>query len=469
MKKLCTILAALALFVLCITLIPTEAQAASSGTCGDNLTWTLDDAGTLTISGVGDMKRYSYSSDVPWYSSRTSIKKVIITDGVTSIGDYAFRSCTSLTSITIPDSVTSIGELAFYDCTKLTNVIYCGTEEQWNQITIGSDNTALTNAERSYHSIVDGACTVCGTTFGPELDENLTIVGKDMLLGGYIGAQFTVNPEAAGVYDSIYLVVVFDGQEYTYDTSLVSDQMIFEHRVAPKYMGEALQITACGVKDGVTYYGETEIWSIRDGIMERLEKFYPYIKYEAYKNRCVLLVDMLYYGAAAQTRFGTDTNGLVTYGLDAKYAALRSLAEPTIAKINTGCKTTTNQLYQYNLGVEDAVQMQFTFRLKVEDYSQYVVKITANGTTYEYTGGDFIPQGDTDMLKKFVTVVFDKLEAVNMRDEVTIELWQNGAKVSDTYIASIEGFATASIAVDNNVNLLKAMIAYGDSAKVSLG
>ena len=73
------------------------------------------------------------------------------------------------------------------------------------------------------------------------------------------------------------------------------------------------------------------------------------------------------------------------------------------------------------------------------------------------------------MLKKFVTVVFDKLEAVNMRDEVTIELWQNGAKVSNTYIASIEGFATASIANDKNVELLKAMIAYGDSAKVSLG
>ena len=73
------------------------------------------------------------------------------------------------------------------------------------------------------------------------------------------------------------------------------------------------------------------------------------------------------------------------------------------------------------------------------------------------------------MLKKFVTVVFDKLEAVNMRDEVTIELWQNGAKVSNTYIASIEGFATAKIANNEDVDLLKTMIAYGDSAKVSLG
>jgi hypothetical protein len=126
-------------------------------------------------------------------------------------------------------------------------------------------------------------------------------------------------------------------------------------------------------------------------------------------------------------------------------------------------------LYQVNLGVEDAVQMQFTFRLKVEDYSQYLVKITANGVTYTYTGESFIPQGDTSTLKKFVTVVFDKLEAVNMRDEITVELWQNGALVSASYTMSIEGFATASIAKGENVALLKAMITYGDSAKVSLG
>ena len=96
---------------------------AQSGTCGDNLTWTLDtESGILTISGTGAMTNYTYSSNAPWYSYRTSIKTVIIEDGVTSIGSYAFYNCTGLTSIEIPNSVTSIGEYAFSGCKSLTSI-----------------------------------------------------------------------------------------------------------------------------------------------------------------------------------------------------------------------------------------------------------------------------------------------------------------------------------------------------------
>ncbi len=105
------------------------ATVVNSGTCGDNLTWTLDSDGTLTISGTGDMYDYDcsiISSDyfygTPWYRNCESIKKVIIESGVTSIGDDAFYWCTSLTSVIIPGSVTSIGDEAFYWCTSLTSV-----------------------------------------------------------------------------------------------------------------------------------------------------------------------------------------------------------------------------------------------------------------------------------------------------------------------------------------------------------
>ncbi len=98
-----------------------------SGTCGENLTWTLDtETGVLTISGTGAMTNYTYigedKTNTPWYSYSSSIKTVVISDGVTSIGSYAFAYCNSLTSITIPNSVTSIGDWAFANCTSLTFV-----------------------------------------------------------------------------------------------------------------------------------------------------------------------------------------------------------------------------------------------------------------------------------------------------------------------------------------------------------
>jgi len=79
----------------------------------DNLTWKLDADGTMTISGTGAMKDYDYDSNLSPVCKNSNVKKVVIEDGVTSIGDSAFESCTNLTDITIPDSVTSIGNSAF--------------------------------------------------------------------------------------------------------------------------------------------------------------------------------------------------------------------------------------------------------------------------------------------------------------------------------------------------------------------
>ncbi len=96
----------------------------TSGTTGD-CTWTLDDEGTLTISGNGEMDDFStvYNNSsittAPWGEG---IKSVVIENGVTSIGRYAFYYCKSLTSVTIPDSVTSIGSYAFRRCESLTSI-----------------------------------------------------------------------------------------------------------------------------------------------------------------------------------------------------------------------------------------------------------------------------------------------------------------------------------------------------------
>ena len=121
MKRTVTLLALLAALCCLFTVSAAAADAPTSGTCGENLTWTLDPAGTLTISGTGAMKDFG-TFDAPWSRNRDSIKTVVIENGVTTIGSCAFYGYKNMASVTIPKSVTSIGERAFYGCTSLTGI-----------------------------------------------------------------------------------------------------------------------------------------------------------------------------------------------------------------------------------------------------------------------------------------------------------------------------------------------------------
>ena len=95
-----------------------SANAEESGTCGANLKWHLTNDGVLTITGKGEM--YDFSNTAPWGYS--NIERIIIGDGVTTIGKYAFKDRRSLISVTIRNSVTTIGEYAFDGCSSLTYV-----------------------------------------------------------------------------------------------------------------------------------------------------------------------------------------------------------------------------------------------------------------------------------------------------------------------------------------------------------
>ena len=119
-----------------LDLFAEDGNVIASGTCGaqgENLTWVLTEDGTLTISGEGEMKDYSYKKGnavyfivTPWYANNTQITRILIVAGVTSIGSWAFSSCNNLNSISIPNSVTSIGKSALYDCTSLKSIYYDG-------------------------------------------------------------------------------------------------------------------------------------------------------------------------------------------------------------------------------------------------------------------------------------------------------------------------------------------------------
>lgn len=94
-----------------------------SGSCGTNLTWTLYDNNELVISGTGEMRDfYSNDGNAPWYNYRGIIESVIINEGVTSIGAYAFQNCTALTLVELPDSLEHLGGYTFVNCDSLISL-----------------------------------------------------------------------------------------------------------------------------------------------------------------------------------------------------------------------------------------------------------------------------------------------------------------------------------------------------------
>ena len=197
-KKLFSIFISIALL---FSLLPVFCvfAASYSGSCGTNVTWTLDtNTGILEIAGTGSMLNWSNSSRAPWYSYRSTVKTVNIGDGVTSIGDQAFAYCSNLTSttigssvksvgssafsnctaikninlpngittisdnafykcsslvkITIPNTVTSIGKYAFYMCANLTDIYYEGSESDWTQIQIGTGSSSVINSATFHYN-----------------------------------------------------------------------------------------------------------------------------------------------------------------------------------------------------------------------------------------------------------------------------------------------------------------------------
>lgn len=183
------------------------------GTCGDNLTWSLNTIdSTLTIEGNGDMYMFSYDEETdsyitPWssyssyiayahfpdglksigdgaFSGCNNLTSMIIPNGVTSIGDNAFWNCYSSTSVTIPNSVTSIGEGAFSVCTSLTSITLP------NSITsIGGyafsccRNLIYVTIPNSVTSIEDGVFSGCHSLTSITIPNNITSIEDYAFLG----------------------------------------------------------------------------------------------------------------------------------------------------------------------------------------------------------------------------------------------------------------------------------------------
>jgi hypothetical protein len=161
----------------------TTVETVASGTSGDNLKWTLDSDGTLTISGTGNMEDYT-NSIAPWYSNHSCIKSVVIENGVTRIGEYAFFGCRSLASVTIPNSVTSIGDSAFLFCRSLASVTIPDSVTSIGDYSFyGCRSLTNVTIPNSVTSIGDSAFLFCRSLASVTIPNSVTSIGDYSFVG----------------------------------------------------------------------------------------------------------------------------------------------------------------------------------------------------------------------------------------------------------------------------------------------
>lgn len=226
--------------------IKASAEIKESGTCGENVTYTLDDEGTFTISGTGNMTDYDYDT-TPWYSERDSFKKVIIENGVTHISNWAFYYCTGLTSVTIPDSITSIGKFAFCGCSGLTSLTIPESVTDIREhaffncsgLTSIAIPNSVTSIEKDTFSDCSGLTSItipdsvksigirsfadCESLTSVTIPENITSIGNWAFFScGNLKEITVLNPECE-IDDEKYTISnsndMFDGTIYGYKNS----------------------------------------------------------------------------------------------------------------------------------------------------------------------------------------------------------------------------------------------------------
>ena len=187
-----------------------EDEIPTSGTCGETVTWALDETGLLTISGTGPMTDYATYTETPWYESIDRITALVIGDGVTTIGDRSFYGCEALATVTLPEGITTIGNSAFYSCVGLTEVLLPQTLTAIGDYAFSwCETLAALELPASLERIGAYAFTSCASLTEVQLSAAVTQVGTAAFSSCTALAQIVVDPENPA-YSSDSAGVLFD-------------------------------------------------------------------------------------------------------------------------------------------------------------------------------------------------------------------------------------------------------------------
>lgn len=222
-----------------------------TGSCGEAAFWSLDDEGTLKVWGSGEMSNYS-ANTVPWKDCRSKIKNIIIGEGITQIGSYAFSNCEKIETVSLPQSLEVINTCAFYTPTdnKGTiilppNISFIGIDALcWKDIKAEFGRTVIELWRAGYDNAVDAKT---GTSLSKSTLCPLSL--------SYDETKYTVKIKAKGKPDD-RLTCTLNGTEITSNETVVTKTALpgtkVDAVIKAKIKGDD-KIHECEVMSGYAY------------------------------------------------------------------------------------------------------------------------------------------------------------------------------------------------------------------------
>ena len=338
----------------------------NSGTCGENAVWSFDaSTGVLSISGSG--ATYDYENDYPgFYSKKSLISSIVVSQGITTIGEYLFYDIAKPTNISLPVSISEIKNGAFYGCDALSDVYYSGTKAQWGNITIDTFGNGVFN-DATIH------CT--NGIYGSEDEEEPEYsCGENVF--------WSLND------DTGVLTLSGSGETNSYTNSY------------PGFYVYRTGITSIVVEEGITSIGAYLFFNLSDAVSISLPSTLSEIKAAAFSN-CINLADVYYPGSNIQWKSISISETNNDYFIGANLHCSITVAD------NTALAAAIEEAYSYC--EEDYTAESYWELMSVTQRYLYLLETPATQSEYdEATEAILEAIGKLDLLSNYHVSAFNE-------------------------------------------------------------
>ncbi len=438
-----------------------------------------------------------YGAFGPWRNANNAI--VEIQDGVKCIGKNTFYGA-KISQINISESVKEIGYQALETSANTDAYVYnsdCIIDEtntclsNVNIMIKNSDNEFVKkehthtwsdwkyNNDSVYNSSSDytngtqtRTCTVCGESETTEAPNTALLRrrGNALSLESSITLTTYITKDVVDYYDEVYAEFTRNNttqKVYASGESLTSGSTVYYvfdyDGISPQTLGDDISITFYGVKDGVTYNGNTYSYSPASYISSTL-------KSTTSAKLKTLLVDLVYYGEACQVYQNYKTDNLLTDILTGEQKALRSTADLNLTNIkNAKYSLCENRLVKFGtaLRLNNSVEMAIPMNMTDVTLDELSLKVKVGSRTMTYTYAKN-PENFEKGSDGYWYFYFDGIYANQMSDEVFITAYKGDEQVSYTLKYSVESYAS-TVTNEKLKAVTDAMMHYGISAKAYSG